>query len=178
MRSNRISNSTFNFWIDDGFNNDIDDSNTVEGKPIIYWGNVQNKVAPVDAGYVAFVNCTNVTAQGLDLSHNGQGILVAFTTNAKVTQNTLSKCDSGIYLFNSTSTKLAENSVSNNANGIRGESASANFVTSNTVSGNKIGVYFTGNSANNTITKNNITTNSEDVVNCWGSKAPLSRKTA
>ncbi len=176
LRNNRVSNSTRNFWIGSSYVNDIDASNTVDGKPIIYWVNVQNRVAPPDAGYVAFVNCTNVTAQGLSLSHNSQGILVASTVNAKVTLNLLTDCDDGIYVYNSAGTSVTENTVSGNKNGIHVDSSSNNLIQSNNAASNEIGVYITGNSvvsANNTIAKNKVTTNSVDGLNLWGSTGTI-----
>jgi parallel beta-helix repeat protein len=177
LRNNRMKNNTYNFWIkggyiserEAGYVNDIDASNTVGDKPIIYWANVQNKVAPSDAGFVAFVNCTNVTAQGLSLSDNGQGVLVVSTVNVTVTQNAISECTSGVYLFNSTNVAVAENNLANNDEGIRGESSSNSQMSSNNVTSNKSGIYFTGISANNTIARNNITSNTVDGLNLWGS---------
>ncbi len=177
LRNNRMSNNTYNFWIEGGYVsetaagylNDIDTSNTVNDKQIVYWVNMKNRAAPFDAGFVGFVNCTNVTAQGLSLSNNGQGVLVVSTINVKVTKNTITECDSGIHIFNSTDASIAENSLSGNINGIRGYSSSSNLITSNNVTSNKSGIYFTGTSTNNIIFRNNITSNAVEGLNLWGS---------
>ena len=177
LRGNRMSNNTYNFWISGGFIsergpgyiNDIDDSNTVENKPLVYWVNVENRVVPSNAGYVAFVNCVNVTAAGLSLSHNGQGVLLASTINASVTQNNITKCASGIHLFNSTNTSITQNSLSGNVNAIRGDSSSNNLMETNHIASNEIGIYFTSTSKDNLISRNNITANTKDGVNLWGS---------
>lgn len=177
LRGNHMNNNTYNFRIRGGFIseggpgyiNDIDDSNTVEDKPLIYWVNVKNRVAPSNAGYVAFVNCVNVTAAGLSLSHNGQGTLLASTINANVTQNNITKCTSGIHLFNSTNISITKNNLSGNANGIRGDSSSNNLMETNHIANNEIGIYFTSTSKDNLISRNNITANTKDGVNLWGS---------
>ena len=63
---------------------DVDSSNTVDGKPIYYWVNMLDLIVPMDAGYVALVNCTNIIAENLDLRNNGQGILLVYTTNSTI----------------------------------------------------------------------------------------------
>jgi parallel beta-helix repeat protein len=177
LRNNRMNNNTYNFWIkggyasdrENGYVNDVDASNTVDEKPIVYWVKAQDKVVPSDAGFVAFVNCTNVTASGLSLSNNGQGVLVVSTVNGTVTKNTVTKCGSGVYLFNSSGAAVAENSLANNDEGIRGERSSNSQMSSNNITSNKSGICFTGDCANNTIARNNITANVVDGLNLWGS---------
>jgi parallel beta-helix repeat protein len=177
LRSNRMENNTYNFWIrggyiselEVGYRNDIDVSNMVDGKPIVYYVNRQGETAPSDAGFVAFVNCSDMTAQGLSLSKNSQGILVVSTTKVLVTSNHVTGTDSGIYLYKSTNALVTKNTVSNSKEGIRGYNSSNNPITSNTITSNEIGVYFTNPSTNNTISKNTITASIQDGVNLWGS---------
>ena len=177
LRNNRMNKNTINFWIrggyisdtETGYINDIDASNLVDGKPIIYWVNKQDKIVPSDAGYVAFVKCTNMTAQNLILSNNAQGILVVTTASAYLTKNYITNSDSGIYLFNSTSMVITENSLANNSEGIKGYVSSNNHIASNNITSNEIGIYFTGLSVNNTISTNSITANTVDGLNLWGS---------
>lgn len=54
----------------------IDTSNTINGKPIYYWVDKQNEQIPSDAGYVGIVNCDNITVKNLNLSKNGEGLLL------------------------------------------------------------------------------------------------------
>jgi parallel beta-helix repeat protein len=177
LRNNHMSNNTNNFWIkggyisdrETGYVNDIDASNTVDGKPIIYWVNEQDKTVPSAAGYVALVNCANMTVQNLNLSKIAQGILVVSTANSQVTQNHITNSDSGIYLFNSTNIIVTENTLANNSEGITGYISSNNRIASNNITSNKIGIYFTGTSVNNTISANSITANTVDGLNLWGS---------
>lgn len=87
LRYNMMANNTYNFedfgsWSVTDFMNDVDASNMVEGKPIYYWVNRQDMTVPLDAGYVVLANCTGITALSLNLAKNGEGILLAFTTNS------------------------------------------------------------------------------------------------
>jgi parallel beta-helix repeat protein len=178
LRNNRLDDNKYNFWIKGGFIsdtprgyvNDVDSSNTVNGKPIIYWVNEQDKTVPSDAGYVALINCTNMKAQNLNLANNGQGILLVTSNNSQITQNHVTNCGSGIYSFNVSSIVIAENSLANNSDGIRAQVTSNSNISSNDITSNENGIYFTGSSENNSISGNTIIANTVDGMNLWGSR--------
>jgi parallel beta-helix repeat protein len=121
-------NSTLrnNTMIDNGYNfmmwetvlsqeiDDIDTSNTVNGRPIYYWINQSNKDVPADAGYVAIINSTNIRVDGLDLDHNGEGILVAHSSNVTVSNCNLTDSWFGARVVYSNSTSLYRNNFVNN----------------------------------------------------------------
>ena len=120
FRNNQLTNNTYNLWVTCKTSvqmtyhiNDINDSNTINGKPIIYWVNEQNKTVPSNAGYVALVNCTNITVQNQNISNNGQGILLVSTTNSLITENHLMNNGYGIVLYGPY-TSCADNTVTNN----------------------------------------------------------------
>ena len=100
------------------FLNDIDASNTVDGRPVYYWINVQDAAIPLDAGYVGLVNCTRMTVKNLNLTKNGQGILLAYTTNSTITENNITNNYGGMWLFNSSNNTVSGNNVRNNYYGI------------------------------------------------------------
>lgn len=64
--------------------NDIDTSNTIDGKPIYYMVNHESKTVPEDAGYIVLVDCTGILVKDLNLTRNSPGILVAFSTECKL----------------------------------------------------------------------------------------------
>ena len=140
-RNNMICNK-YNFGVfGDSLSNfihTIDTSNTVEGKPIIYWVNKQNSQIPSNAGYVAIVNSINITVRGLNLTKNGQGVLFAFTTNSLIEEevNTTNN-EYGIYLINSYNNTIVGSEVSNNKYGICLYNSGNNSLANNTMWGNE-----------------------------------------
>jgi len=149
LRNNKLSNNLYNFFIEvwqfSDFIQDIDASNTVDGKPIYYWIDKRDMIVPADAGYVALINCTRITVQNLNLTNNGEGVLLASTTNSTITKN----------------------NIANNQYGIRlNYHSSNNTVSGNNVTANNLGILLYDSSDNN-ISANNITANNGDGILLW-----------
>lgn len=89
LRDNAMVENAYNFCVMDHFMQDVDSSNTVDGKPIYYWVNMRDSIVSMDAGYLALINCTNITAENLDLMNNGQGVLLVHTTNSTIALNNI-----------------------------------------------------------------------------------------
>lgn len=76
---------------------DIDASNLVDGMPVYYAVDQQNKKVPSNSGYVLLVNCVNMTVQGLSITkdtsseaaYNSNGIRLVNTINSEIIDNTL-----------------------------------------------------------------------------------------
>ncbi len=170
LSNNRMEDNGHNFYVTDEFSNDIDDSNTVDVKPIYYWVNEQDKSVPSDAGYVALVECTNITVQNLNLANNGQGIVLASTTDSEITNNHIENTQTGIFIHGSSNLIISENNLANNGDGIRGDASSNNRISSNNITSNESGIYFTGASENNIFSKNTVTENTVDGIHLWGSR--------
>jgi parallel beta-helix repeat protein len=123
LRNNDLRDNGCNFGVFGSllpeFIQDIDESNTVNGKPIYYWVNRQDVTVPLDAGYVALVNCSGITVKNLNLSNNGQGLLLAHTTESSIIQNNITNNIHGIYLCGSSNNTVTWNNITKNAvNGI------------------------------------------------------------
>ncbi len=129
LRNNSVYDNQYNLWVDcllshqgSAFINDIDTSNTVDGKPVYYWVGEKDQSIPYDAGYVALVHCSNITVQGLNLSHNGQGVLLVETNGSKITGNSISENNYGVALFGMyspcTNNIITKNRVSQNTENI------------------------------------------------------------
>ena len=106
LKNNGLANNQYNLWIDiqtavpaSEYVNDIDNSNTVDDKPIYYWVDQHNKIVPSDAGYVALVDCTGITVENLNLKNNGQGVLLVSTNNSLITKNYITNTGHGIALY-------------------------------------------------------------------------------
>ncbi len=157
LKNNRMTNNRINFDVrGTNFENDVDTSNLVNGKPIIYWVNQQNKIVPHEAGYVALVKCENITVQNLNLANNGDGIFLAFTNQSTIIGN----------------------NITNNNNGIEFWGSSSNIVVGNNIRENGGGVFFSGAmflnvfhypSRNNIIYYNNFVNNEKNVADVAGS---------
>jgi parallel beta-helix repeat protein len=99
LRNNSIAGYMYNFGMENGYYfQDIDASNTVDGRPIYYWVNRQNSEIPSDAGYVAIINSTNIRVEGLDLRNNYQGIFIAYSNNVTICENNITNSYIGLYL--------------------------------------------------------------------------------
>ena len=74
LRNNNLTSNNYNFGVSalilQEFLHDIDSSNVVEGKPVVYWINEANRQTPPNAGYVAVINSTKITVENLKLSKN------------------------------------------------------------------------------------------------------------
>jgi parallel beta-helix repeat protein len=160
LRDNRMNGNRYNFYVDkwSGLNNDVDVSNTVDGKPIYYWINQQNRLVPSDAGYVALVNCTGIAIKNLNLSNNGEAILLASTTNSAIAANTIAANYIGIVLVDSSNNTVCANSITGNSGGgISADKSSNNTVFKNSLADNGDGITFSYDSYDN-VFGNNITT--------------------
>jgi len=120
LRNNSIVGSKYNFhvWGEDlaHFVNDVDISNTVDGRPIYYWINEHDRAVPLDAGYVALVDCTCISVEDLNLKENGQGVLLANTTDSTIVNDNITKNEYGVLLFSSSSNLIYhDNFVENHA---------------------------------------------------------------
>ena len=167
LRNNSIFDNLQDFSVEghesNHFVNVVDSSNTVNGKPIYYWINHRNMEIPSDAGYVALVNCTNITVQTLNLSENGQGILLASTTNSIITKINVTNTNDGVYLYSSSNNSIIENCLTNNVQGISFSSSRDNIFSGNQVTNNWCGIRL-GSSSNNTLSTNNINNNSVVII--------------
>jgi len=166
LRHNDASDNRYNFGVFtasvSGYIQNIDDSNTVNGKPVYYWVNRQDMTVPPDAGYVVLVNCTRITVKNLNLTKNMQGVALAFTTNSIITNNNLINNFDGIRLDHSSNNNVisGNNITASTHYGIRlFYDPSSNLMLKNNVANNDYGGQLDGSSCNNTISGNNITNN-------------------
>ena len=165
LRNNQMRNNRANFEVSSypthKVVNDVDTSNMVNGLPIYYWVNEENKTVPSDAARVVLINCTRIAVKNLDLSHNGQGIQLFSTTNSTITQNTMiGSRGRGIELVHSSSINIKENNVQNFSIGINLQESSHNLITKNLITHNRYaGIITESNSTENTILENEVAFN-------------------
>ena len=137
-----------NVMVDNGifssFRNEIDTSNTVNGKPVYYWVNVNGGKIPEGAGQVILVNCSNVTVENQYLNNAYIGIEIVLSSNITVKNNTCSSNSRfGILLIWSSNNSIANNICSNNKVGINlGEDSNNNSIYLNNFINNTGNVYY------------------------------------
>ena len=166
LKNNTMKNNRYNFGVTVDYVHDIDDSNTVNGKPIYYWINQQNRHVPTDAGYVAIINSINIEVKNVDLTKNGQGIILVNSANNLVENSNITGHGYyGIYLIDSSYNTVKNNTIaSNDVEGIAVVSSTGNSVKNNTIKDNNTGIYLL-ESNNNHIYQNNFINNTRQAVN-------------
>lgn len=151
LRNNAMFGNKYNFgllgWLTaylSHFVHDVDTSNTVDGKPILYLVNAKNlTINPhtyPNVGYLALVNSTNIIVQNLDMKSNYDGILLAYTKNSLIHNATITNNYYGITIVSSSNNSLSGNCIANNERGIT-IWASNNMIYHNNFINNKGQVY-------------------------------------
>jgi parallel beta-helix repeat protein len=167
LRNNSVSGTGIGFEVSgspqpslSSFNNDIDDSNTINGKKIYYLIDKNdlsiNPSTYPNIGYLALVNCKRMTVENIHL--NTQGILLAWTTDSQIKNSDISNnYGDGVILNSASNNKITNNNLTSNSGaGIILRSANQNLISGNHITRNQQGISFGYSSSNNTITQNNI----------------------
>ncbi len=107
FRDNRFNNNTYNFyaegWEISGFwYHDIDLSNTVNGKPMYYLVQEDDRIldGSIDViGLVILISCDNITVRNVEVNSNNQGVLLVGSTDCRIMNCSFSKNKDGIWLY-------------------------------------------------------------------------------
>jgi parallel beta-helix repeat protein len=179
LSGNMMASNEYNFVVYGGFLNDyvehVDASNLVDAKPVYYLLNYSNIVIspetyPLGVGYLCLINCKNVTLQDLTLTRNGPGLLLANTSDSRISDNNVTANWDGIDLyFSCDNNTLSGNTVTANsesplyvgsASGIYLGASSGNVLSSNNVTANNLnGIWLDTLSDRNTLSGNTVTAN-------------------
>jgi parallel beta-helix repeat protein len=161
---------------------EIEESNTVNGKPVYYWKDIKCERIPEGAGQVMLVNCKDVLVENQELNNVSDGIDIVFSSNITIRNNTCSNSRSigvyishssnssisnndcsnswaGIYLDDSNYSSMSNNNCSNNCAGICLDDSTNNSISSNDCSKNLYGI-FLDDSSNNSVSSNDCSNNS------------------
>ncbi len=119
---NSIYDNDFNFNFEpnygaqDLYMNTVDDTNTVEGKQVIWLSDINDVVVNEtdDPGLVAFFNCTNVTVENIVAT----SVIMVHTTQSTISNVVVSHNKHGILLRNSNNIDIKDSSGYSNMNGI------------------------------------------------------------
>ena len=93
----------------------IDDTNTVNGKPVRYWKDATGGTVPSGAGQVILASCMDVVVEDQDIDNGTTGILLGFSSSNTIAGNTLSYNKNGLYLTSSSGNEIYHNNFIFNA---------------------------------------------------------------
>jgi parallel beta-helix repeat protein len=137
----------------------IDSTNTLNGKPVLYWKNQTSGIIPAGVGQVILGNCSNVTVQNLEFENCSIGIELGYSTNISIINNSIKDSLGGIFVSISDNCEIIKNTaVSNFMYGLYLYYSNKSIVSGNDIFDNEYGirVWF---SHNNSLTSNNISRN-------------------
>lgn len=179
FRNNTLSDCRFSVRMYPAYhyNNDIDISNTLNGKPIYYWMNEKDQTIPTDAGYIVLVNCSNIqvancgpqeinlvastNSQISNVSLSGRGFALTLLNSSAVTvsNNDFRNLNIALDLIRSNGNTVSNNAFTNDSTSIFLENANNNLITSNNFTGSYYGVGCSQDTVNtgNTYRLNNFT---------------------
>jgi parallel beta-helix repeat protein len=174
LRDNVMAGNEYNFGVTGSLSqlvsNDVDTSNSVDGKSILYLINQQDVIIDPDLiypsiGYLAVINSTNITIRHLNLEKNYQGILLAYTKNSLIQDITVFNNEIGVDLEYSSYNSVSGNSIASNWWGIfLGSYSNYNSISGNSITNNEDGVYLYPLSNSNSVSGNSITANNGNGV--------------
>ena len=167
LTSNLMSDNRYNFGVfgggDSYFDNNIDTTNRVNGKPVYYIRDADGLTfdcdTHADAGTIYCIRCNNITIQDIALTDNGAGVCFWKTNNSRIENVNASNNEYGICLLDSSNDMLTDNNASNNRWGIYSYHSSNNTLTSNACFGNRVGILL-WDTSNSTLTSNTCSNNS------------------
>ncbi|NIW11161.1 MAG: hypothetical protein GWN33_11865, partial [Gammaproteobacteria bacterium] len=187
LRDNTMVENKYNFGVNGNslfdFINDIDVSNTVNGKPVHYLINQHN--ITIDAstfqeiGYLGLVNSTNIKVKNLNVQDNKQGILFAFTTDSTISNVNAKNNWNGIYVAHSSNISVTGNNANSNFDyGIKFFNSSRSIASRNNVDNNGwagIGLF---KSPNSTVDENEANFNTYNLHIVYTNNSVIARNNA
>ena len=133
-------------------------NNTAQGKPILFYNNVQHYIVPSHVGQIILVNCDDITIWDQNLTNRYVSIQLCYSTNISIKNCTMEQ----INLFYSHHNIIEDNTISDTENqNIGVYHSSHNWIIQNQLTHSYHGIEIKDSSHNiikhNNITKNEIT---------------------
>lgn len=173
LSQNKLYNC--NFAIDDwlsatslsDFINSIDASNLVDGKPVFYLVNQTSLIINPETfpkiGFLALINCNNITVENLALTNTTANVEFAYLRNSIIQSNIFEFfIQNGVYIIDCSSNQIKNNTVTVPYNpeayqnyALVISNSSNNFVFGNTIVGGYFGLMLC-NSLSNIVFENKV----------------------
>lgn len=153
-------------------------NNTLNGKPIRYYANMNNIVVPESTVQVILANCTHCSIQNLTISNVADSIQLGFSSNITIKYNNISgSSGSCISLKNSSYNTILNNTLNDtdirryewsysNSDGMNLDASLHNTISYNTIKNCRFGIRLSDHSNYNVIF-GNILANNNYGINLW-----------
>ena len=136
----------------------MDPSNKINDKPLCYQKNEVSGSISDPKGQVILANCTHMNIYDQNITNCTAPILLGFSDNNTVRNNTCGWGKYGIRIYNGESNTVKFNDCANNVQGINIDSGENNSIKYNNLTLNENGIVI-DNGGNNTIKQNNCHSN-------------------
>jgi parallel beta-helix repeat protein len=156
---------------------EIDESNTVNGKPVYYWKDIEGGRIPEGAGQVILVNCTKTVVENQNFNSLYVCTEVAFSSNISIKNNNYSNNIHSIEVLYSKNNNISKNFCSKNSYDICLWDSNSNNISSNvgdidlyhsnnnSISSNVGGIYLWDSHSNSIL--NNNCSNAGFGISLW-----------
>jgi parallel beta-helix repeat protein len=175
FRDNIMKKNEYNFdvggFLHDYYIHDIDDSNKINGKPIIFWVDEHSKTVPKNAGYVGLVDCSEITVADVSIENSDEGLLLVYTDDSTIQNVNLKNNFAGYMLISSSGNTFSQcSSTLNDWYGVWARNSGENTITACDFSDSEYGVWLESSSGNY-LYYNNFIGNTfhayDDGINTW-----------
>jgi parallel beta-helix repeat protein len=145
------------------WNTHIIENNTLNGKLIRYYKNINNGEIPNDTAQIILANCNNFILKNFDLSFANIGIQLGFSSYNQILNGSLRNNGNAIQLYCSSNNNITQNFIYNNKNsGISLTDSSNNTISRNIITNSGSSIFLYGslnntNNSNNLVSSNTIT---------------------
>jgi len=86
---------------DNSFNQSIDESNTIDGRPVLYLVGSKNLSVEKDYGFIGLIDCENITVRDQSISNSSAAIMLVGVINSRISDCRLSRSEIGVSILDS-----------------------------------------------------------------------------
>jgi len=153
----------------------IDASNSINGRPVVYWKNSTGSTVPPGVGQIILANCTNMIVDNQNVSNGTAGVEIGHSNWITITNNTaLFNNREGIFLSHSSNVTVEHNNASQNMHGIYSHYESYhlkvfnNTAWNNSGKGIRSGYRISGMTYHSVFESNTLSSNAEEGIHIQG----------
>jgi parallel beta-helix repeat protein len=169
--NNTMSGNKFSFTPYESSKEDYPANNSIEGKPLRWVRDKTDWTFNLSAGYIALVNCTNVTVRDMTLTNDSAGVLLLDSTKITLEDLTLESNAAGVKASGSTTDCTIQECVfrNNTYGALLAGSTHSVLVVNCTFGNNTDGVLIQDSAYDHTVKSNDLDQNGQGIVIDYGS---------